>query len=148
MILVSIIFFGGIGYLEGAQEAPDLPLAVAPPGSGCARWGGPESGQNHHHINFYTKWHMYYSVLCWYLALGVILNHSTVYLLSITEMWAINETFLENSINAKLNAETNGFIATFKQVSWKIWCKMRFTPFPVDKQVTCKNSQKFKCASG
>ena len=55
MILVSIIFLGGIGYLEGAQEAPDLPLAVAPPGSGCARWGGPESGQNHHHINFYTK---------------------------------------------------------------------------------------------
>ena len=52
MILVSIIFFGGIGYLEGAQEAPDLPLAVAPPGSGCARWGGPESGQNHHNINF------------------------------------------------------------------------------------------------
>ena len=38
MILVSIIFFGGIGYLKGAQEAPDLPLAVAPPGSGCARW--------------------------------------------------------------------------------------------------------------
>ena len=27
MILVSIIFFGGIGYLEGAQEVPDLPLA-------------------------------------------------------------------------------------------------------------------------
>ena len=28
MILVSIIFFGGIGYLEGAQEAPDLPLLL------------------------------------------------------------------------------------------------------------------------
>ena len=29
MVLVSIIFFVGIGYLQGAQEAPDLPLAVA-----------------------------------------------------------------------------------------------------------------------
>ena len=36
MILVSIIFFGGIGYLEGAQEAPDLPLDVGVNGTGLA----------------------------------------------------------------------------------------------------------------
>ena len=47
MVLVSIIFFVGIGYLEGPREAPDLPLAVTLPGSGCAQWGGPESGQKH-----------------------------------------------------------------------------------------------------
>ena len=64
MVLVSIIFFMGIGYLEGPQEAPDLPLAVTLPGSGCAQWGGPESGQKPHHIDFYTKCDMYYSVLC------------------------------------------------------------------------------------
>ena len=63
MVLVSIIFFVGIGYLEGPQEAPDLPLAVAVTGSGLARWGGPESGQKPHHIDFYTKCDMYYSVL-------------------------------------------------------------------------------------
>ena len=34
MILVSIIFFGGIGYLQGAQDAPDLTLAVGVAGSG------------------------------------------------------------------------------------------------------------------
>ena len=34
MVLVSIIFFGGIGYLEGAQDAPDLILAVGFAGSG------------------------------------------------------------------------------------------------------------------
>ena len=64
MVLVSIIFFVGTGYLKGPQEAPDVPLAVAPPGSGLARWGSPESGQNPHHIHFYTKCDMYYSVLC------------------------------------------------------------------------------------
>ena len=37
MILVSIIFFGGIGYLEGAQEALDLPPAVVPTGIDLAR---------------------------------------------------------------------------------------------------------------
>ena len=63
MILVSIICFGGIGYLEGAQEAPDLPLAVAPQGTGLGRWGGPESGQKPHHIHFHTKCDMYYNVL-------------------------------------------------------------------------------------
>ena len=37
MILVSIIFFGGIGYLEGAQEALDLPPAVVSMGIDLAR---------------------------------------------------------------------------------------------------------------
>ena len=55
MVLVSKFFFVGIGYLEGPREAPDLPLAVTLPGSGCAQWGGPESGQKPHHIDFYTK---------------------------------------------------------------------------------------------
>ena len=55
MVLVSIIFFVGLGYLEGPQESPDLPLTVAVTGSGLARWGGPESGQKPHHIDFYTK---------------------------------------------------------------------------------------------
>ena len=63
MVLVSIIFFVGIGYLEGPQEAPDLPLAVTPPGSGCAQWGGPESGQKPNHINFYTKLENYQALL-------------------------------------------------------------------------------------
>ena len=35
----------GIGGLQGAQEAQDLPLAVALPGTGCAQWGGPERGK-------------------------------------------------------------------------------------------------------
>ena len=34
MILVSVIFSGGIGYLQGAQDAPDLILAVGVAGSG------------------------------------------------------------------------------------------------------------------
>ena len=34
MVLVSIIFFMGIGYLEGAQDAPDVILAVGRLGSG------------------------------------------------------------------------------------------------------------------
>ena len=37
MILISIIFFGGIGYLEGAQEALDLPPAVVSMGIDLAR---------------------------------------------------------------------------------------------------------------
>ena len=64
MTLVSIIFFGGIGYLEGAQEAPDLPLAVALTGTGLEWAGGPKSTQTPHHIHFYTKRHMWHSVLC------------------------------------------------------------------------------------
>ena len=55
MILVSIIFFGGIGYLEGAQEVPDLPLAVAPTGTGLAQPRGSERVKTPHHIHFYTK---------------------------------------------------------------------------------------------
>ena len=34
MVLVSIIFFVGIGYLEGAQDAPGVILAVGRLGSG------------------------------------------------------------------------------------------------------------------
>ena len=34
MVLVSIIFFVGVGYLEGAQDAPDFMLAVGVAGSG------------------------------------------------------------------------------------------------------------------
>ena len=64
MILVSIIFFGGIGYLEGAQEAPDLPLAVALTGNGLEWAGGPISAQTPNNIHFYTKSHMWHSVLC------------------------------------------------------------------------------------
>ena len=52
MILVSIIFFGGMGYLEGAQEAPDLPLAVAPTGTGLAHLGGHVGAQNQLPMHF------------------------------------------------------------------------------------------------
>ena len=34
MVLVNIIFLVGIGYLEGAQDAPDVILAVGSLGSG------------------------------------------------------------------------------------------------------------------
>ena len=36
MILVSIIFFEGIEYLYGTQEAPDIPLDVGVNGTGFA----------------------------------------------------------------------------------------------------------------
>ena len=78
MILVSIIFFKVIGYLEGAQEAPDLPQAVAPTGTDCAQPRGSERVKTPHHMDFYTKWHMSNSVKFWNQSLGVILNHSTV----------------------------------------------------------------------
>ena len=55
MILVSIIFFEGIGYLEGAQETPDLPLAVVPTGTDCAQPRGSGRVKTPHHIDFYTK---------------------------------------------------------------------------------------------
>ena len=55
MILVSIIFFEGIGYLEGTQEAPDLPQAVAPTGTGLAQPRGSERVKTPHHMDFYTK---------------------------------------------------------------------------------------------
>ena len=54
MILVSIIFFGGIGYLYGTQEAPDLPLAVAPTGTGLAQPRGSERVKKPYHMDFYT----------------------------------------------------------------------------------------------
>ena len=55
MISVSIIFFKVIGYLEGAQEAPDLPQAVAPTGTDCAQPRGSERVKTPHHMDFYTK---------------------------------------------------------------------------------------------
>ena len=76
MISVSIIFFKVIGYLEGAQEAPDLPQAVAPTGTDCAQPRGSERVKTPHHMDFYTKWHMSNSVKFWNQSHGVILNHS------------------------------------------------------------------------
>ena len=58
MILVSIIFFGGIGYLEGAQEALDLPPAVVPTGIDLAQSDWPEMAQTHHGKDFYAKRHL------------------------------------------------------------------------------------------
>ena len=55
MTLVSMIFFGGIGCLKGAQEAPDLPLAVAPTGTGLALPRGSERVKKTHHMDFYTS---------------------------------------------------------------------------------------------
>ena len=54
MISVSIIFFKVIGYLEGAQDAPDLPLAVAPTGTDCAQPRRSERVKKTHHMDFYT----------------------------------------------------------------------------------------------
>ena len=58
MILVSIIFWGGIGYLEGAQEALDLPPAVVPTRSDLVRSDCPEMAQTTHGKDFYTKCHL------------------------------------------------------------------------------------------
>ena len=58
MILVSIIFFGGIGYLEGAQEALDLPPAVVPTVIDLAWSDWPEMAQTHHGKDFYAKRHL------------------------------------------------------------------------------------------
>ena len=55
MILVSIIFWGGIGYLEGAQEALDLPRAVVPTGIDLAWSDGPEMAHTYHGKDFYAK---------------------------------------------------------------------------------------------
>ena len=79
MILVSIIFFEGIGYLKGAQEALDLPQAVAPTGTDCAQPRGSERVKTPHHMDFYTKWHMSNSVKFWNQSHGVILNHSIMH---------------------------------------------------------------------
>ena len=58
MILVSIIFFGGIGCLQGAQEALDLPPAVVPTGIDLAQSDWPEMAQTHHGKDFYAKRHL------------------------------------------------------------------------------------------
>ena len=58
MILVSKIYWEAIGCLWGAQEAPDLPLAVAPTGTGLAQPKGSGRVKTPHHTDFYTKCHM------------------------------------------------------------------------------------------
>ena len=59
MILVStkVQFFHvyGVPRGEGAEEVPDLPLAVAPTGTGLAQPRGSERVKTPHHIHFYTK---------------------------------------------------------------------------------------------
>ena len=52
MILVSIIFFRGIGYLYGAQDATNLPLAVALTGTGSEHLGGHVGVQNQLSMHF------------------------------------------------------------------------------------------------
>ena len=52
MILASKIFLVAIGCLEGAQEAPDLPLAVAPTGTGLANFWGHVGVQNQLPMHF------------------------------------------------------------------------------------------------
>ena len=46
--------FVAVGQLQGAQEAPDLPLAVAPTGTGLAQPRGSERVKTPHHMDFYT----------------------------------------------------------------------------------------------
>ena len=52
MNLVSKFFLVAIGCLEGAQEAPDLPLAMAPTGTGLAHLGGHVGAQNQLPMHF------------------------------------------------------------------------------------------------
>ena len=49
--------FVAVGQLQGTQEAPDLPLAVAPTRTGLAQPRGSERVKTPHHKDFYTKWH-------------------------------------------------------------------------------------------
>ena len=58
MVLVSIIFFRGIGYLKGAHMALDLPPAVVPKGNDLAQSDWPEMAQTHHGKDFYAKRHL------------------------------------------------------------------------------------------
>ena len=52
MILASKIFLVAIGGLSGVQEAPDLPLAVAPTGTGSEHLGGQVGVQNQLPMHF------------------------------------------------------------------------------------------------
>ena len=54
MVLVSIIFFVGIGYLEGAQDAPDLILAVSRLASGLGSWCGLVRVRKPYGTHFFT----------------------------------------------------------------------------------------------
>ena len=58
MVLARKLFFGGTGYLEGAQEALDLPPAVVPTGIVLAPSDWPEMAQTHHGKDFYAKRHL------------------------------------------------------------------------------------------
>ena len=75
MILVSIIFLVAIWCLQVAQEAPDLPLAVAPTGTGLAHLGGHVGAQNQLPMHFLAQDHLWVSVTFCYLPVGVISNH-------------------------------------------------------------------------
>ena len=75
MILVSKISLVAIGCLQGAQEAPDLPLAVATTGTGLAHLGGHVGAQNQLPMHFLAQDHLWVSVLFCYLPVGVISNH-------------------------------------------------------------------------
>ena len=46
--------FVAVGHLQGAQGVPDLPLAVAPTGTGLAQPRGSERVKKTHHMDFYT----------------------------------------------------------------------------------------------
>ena len=52
MILASKIFLVAISGLSGVQEAPDLPLAVAPTGTGSEHLGGQVGVQNQLPMHF------------------------------------------------------------------------------------------------
>ena len=67
--------FVAVGQLQGAQEAPDLPLAVAPTGTCLAQPRGSERVKTPHHMDFYTKWPMREVALFWNHVLGAFLNH-------------------------------------------------------------------------
>ena len=58
MILARRIFIVGIGYLEGAQEVPDLSLAVALTGNGLEWAGGPKRTQKPHQ-NYFSPNHIW-----------------------------------------------------------------------------------------
>ena len=77
MILISIIFFRGIGYLQGAQDATNFPQVVALTGTGSEHLGGQVGVQNQLPMHFLAQDHLWESVTFWYLSVGVIWNHPT-----------------------------------------------------------------------
>ena len=60
-------------------------------------------------------------------------------------IWAMNSSFVSENIQLEsetktIDSEANGFIAALKQITWEIRCPMRFTSYPVDKQVINRKS--------